>query len=63
MHFRAESMGISAQLRNVVDTITRSLSGTEFRSSDIHGVGAVVDSRNAAFNILGRSQKFDSLHG
>ena len=51
-------VGILHQLGNVFQGVSGCCTGTETGRTDIYGVGTVVNRRDAAFQILGRSQKF-----
>ena len=50
--------GILAELSDIVDTVACRRTRSEARGSDIDGVGAMVDGRHAASQVLGRSQQF-----
>ena len=52
-------MGILHQLCNILKGIACCCSCTKTGRTDIYGIGTVVDSPDAAFQILGRSQKFN----
>ena len=49
-------MGIAAQPTDVFDTIASRRPGSKTRSSYIYGICTMVDSRDATFKILCRSQ-------
>ena len=53
-------MSILAQLMDIVNAVACSYTRTKLRSTNIHGVGTVVNRRDAALQILGRCQQFQS---
>jgi hypothetical protein len=59
---RPKGMGITAELGNVGDRVACCHPGPETGSPNINGISTVVDSRDAACEILGRSQQFYLSH-
>ena len=58
-----ESVGMFTQSSDVVDPVTRCLSGSELRTGDIHSIGTAVDCCDADLVISCRSKQFKlSLH-
>lgn len=51
-----KTMGVLAQLSDIVDGIAGSSTGTKLHGTYIHSVGTMVDSRDAALKILGGCQ-------
>ncbi len=58
MHLGSILMGILAKLPDVVQRIAGGRARTETRRTDVHGIRTMVDSSDAALQILGRSQQF-----
>ena len=52
--FYAKGMRIIAEASDILDTIPGGCTGSKARGTDINSVGTVVDSRNAALQILCR---------
>ena len=54
--FRIELMGVIAKAGNIANGVSCCVSSTEVLWSYVYGIGTVVNSRDAAFQILCRSQ-------
>ena len=59
---RPKGMGIAAELGNVGDRVACCHPGPETGSPNINGISTVVDSRDAALQVFGRSQQFYLSH-
>jgi len=56
-------MCVRGQLLDVGDGVARCLARTKSRRAYVHGVGAAIDGRLAAFQIFGRCEKLKGKHG
>ena len=56
---RPERVGVVGQAGDVADRVARSGAGTESRSADIDGVGAVADGLDAGVGVAGGGKEFD----
>ena len=59
MHMGMVEMGVAAELLNILKGVGRRHSCAERWSTHIHRIRTVVDGRDAAFQIFGRSQQFN----
>jgi hypothetical protein len=50
---------MTAKLLYILDAISRFLTGTEGRTADIHGIGAMIDGSDAYLNIFSGGKKLD----
>ena len=57
--FCPELMGITAQLRNIIQRIARSGSRTETGSPYVNRISPMIDGGDATFQVLGRCQQFN----
>ena len=55
VYFYAIRMSVFAKLTDIVDAIANGRTGSEFRCSDIYGIGTMIDGGNTTNQILGRS--------
>ena len=59
VHLSVKQRCMTAKLLYILDAISRFLTGTEGRTADIHGIGAMIDGSDAYLNIFSGGKKLD----